>query len=60
MVDPLRRSAWCVLVSSLAFASMAALIKHLSVNMPTEMTVFFRNLFGLIALAPLLLRAMCS
>lgn len=56
MVDPLRRSAWCVLVSSLAFAGMAALIKHLSVNMPTEMTVFFRNLFGLIALLPLLLR----
>ena len=56
MIDPLRRSAWCVLVSSLAFAGMAALIKHLSVNMPTEMTVFFRNLFGLIALSPLLLR----
>lgn len=56
MVDPLRRSAWCVLVSSLAFAGMAALIKYLSVSMPNEMTVFFRNLFGLIALSPLLLR----
>lgn len=52
----LTRSAWCVLVSSLAFASMAGLIKHLAVSMPTEMTVFFRNIFGLIALAPLLLR----
>lgn len=55
--DNLRRSAWCVLVSSLAFASMAALIKHLAVDMPTEMMVFFRNGFGLLALAPLLLRS---
>jgi len=54
--DHLRRSAWCVLVSSLAFASVAALIKHLAVAMPTEMTVFFRNCFGLLALTPLLLR----
>lgn len=51
----LTRSAWYVLVSSLAFASMAGLIKHLAVAMPTEMTVFFRNFFGLLALAPLLL-----
>ena len=58
--DQLRRSAWCVLVSSLAFAFMAALIKHLAVAMPTEMMVFFRNLFGLVALAPLLLRGNAS
>ncbi|MBI3776005.1 MAG: DMT family transporter [Gammaproteobacteria bacterium] len=55
--DSLHRSAWCVLVSSLAFASMAAMIKHLAVAMPTEMMVFFRNGFGLLALAPLLLRS---
>jgi len=54
--DNFRRSAWCVLVSSLAFASMAAVIKHVAADMPTEMTVFFRNFFGLLALAPLLLR----
>lgn len=52
----LTQSAWYVLVSSLAFAAMAGLIKHLAVAMPTEMMVFFRNFFGLIALAPLLLR----
>ena len=54
--DHLQRSAWCVLGSSLAFASMAALIKHLAVAMPGEMLVFFRNFFGLLALTPLLLR----
>jgi drug/metabolite transporter (DMT)-like permease len=55
-VDPNRKSAYFVLVSSLAFASMAALIKFVSVSIPHEMTVFFRNFFGLVALTPLLFR----
>jgi drug/metabolite transporter (DMT)-like permease len=55
-VDANRKSAYFVLVSSLAFASMAALIKSVSVSIPHEMTVFFRNFFGLVALTPLLFR----
>ncbi len=51
-----RKSAYFVLVSSFAFASMAALIKWVSVDVPHEMTVFFRNFFGLVALTPLLFR----
>ncbi len=51
-----RKSAVYVLISSLAFASMAALIKSVSVAIPHEMTVFFRNFFGLVALTPLLFR----
>ena len=55
--EQLRRSAWCVLGSSLAFALMAAQVKHLANGMPIEMMVFFRNLFGLLALVPLLLHS---
>lgn len=58
--DHFHRSAWCVLVSSLAFAFMAAMIKHFAAAMPIEMMVFFRNVFGLIVLAPLLLRGRVS
>lgn len=35
---------------------MSALIKFVSVAIPHEMTVFFRNFFGLVALTPLLFR----
>ncbi len=38
-------------------ASMGAAIKWLSEGLPSEVIVFFRNLFGLLALLPLLVRA---
>jgi drug/metabolite transporter (DMT)-like permease len=50
------RGAGLVLVSSLAFASMGALVKHIAPMLPNEMLVFFRNLFGLIALMPFVYR----
>lgn len=56
LTDQDRRSAWCVLVSSFSFASMAAVIKFIGPDLPNEMVVFFRNFFGLVALTPLLLR----
>jgi drug/metabolite transporter (DMT)-like permease len=42
--------------SELMFASMAAVIKSVSVELPTAVIVCFRNLFGLAALMPLVLR----
>lgn len=56
MPDQTRRSLLYTLVSSLAFASMAAVIKAMAPVLPTEMTVFFRNSFGLLAILPLVLR----
>ncbi len=41
--------------AALMFAAMGATIKVISADLPTEMAVFFRNLFGLIALLPWLL-----
>lgn len=54
--DQTRRSLLYTLVSSLAFATMAAVIKAMAPVLPTEMTVFFRNFFGLLAILPLVLR----
>ena len=42
--------------STLAFAGMHTTIKHISDDVDTFMIVFFRNLFGLVALLPLFLR----
>ena len=53
--NPLRAALY-VLTSALLFALMGALIKYLSTRMPYEMVVFSRNLFGLLALLPWLLR----
>jgi drug/metabolite transporter (DMT)-like permease len=38
-------------------AAMGAIIKSVAEGLPNEMIVFFRNLFGLLALVPLLTRA---
>lgn len=38
--------------AALMFAAMGATIKVISAGLPTEMAVFFRNFFGLIALLP--------
>jgi drug/metabolite transporter (DMT)-like permease len=45
-----------VLASEALLAIMAAIIKHLSLGLPNEMLVFFRNLFGLVVIAPIALR----
>ena len=42
--------------STLAFSSMHATIKHVSGEIDTFMVVFFRNLFGFVALMPLFMR----
>ena len=51
-----RRAALFALSSALLFALMGGFIKYLSHQIPVEMVVFFRNLFGLLALSPLILR----
>ncbi|MEJ2509931.1 MAG: DMT family transporter, partial [Gammaproteobacteria bacterium] len=52
----LLRGALLVIAAELMFASMGAVIKGLSTDLPTEMLVFFRNAFGLLFLLPLLAR----
>lgn len=52
----LLRGALLVIAAELMFASMGAVIKGLSTDLPTEMLVFFRNAFGLLVLLPLLAR----
>lgn len=49
------RGALFILASEFLLASAGALIKWLATDVPNEMIVFFRNLFGLAALLPLLL-----
>ena len=51
------RGAFFIVASELSFALSAAIIKLVSVSLPNECIVFFRNLFGLAILAPLLLKA---
>ena len=50
------RGAFFIVASELSFALSAATIKLVSSSLPNESIVFFRNLFGLLILAPLLLR----
>ncbi len=50
------RGALLLTTSTLVFAAMGAVIKILAVELPNEMIVFFRNVMGLLALAPWLLR----
>ena len=44
-----------ILLSELFFASMGATVKVVSADLPNQMTVFMRNLFGLLLLLPLVL-----
>lgn len=44
------------IAAAFMFAAMGAAIKTASAHLPTEMVVFFRNFFGLLALLPWLLR----
>lgn len=50
------RGAFFIVASELSFALAAAIIKSISTSLPNESIVFFRNLFGLIILTPLLLK----
>lgn len=52
----LPRGAAYMLAAGLLFAATAAIIKNVSAQLPNEMVVFFRNLIGLAALAPWLVR----
>jgi drug/metabolite transporter (DMT)-like permease len=49
--------ALLILLSELFFASMGATVKAVTAGLSSEMTVFMRNLFGLIILLPLVWRS---
>ena len=51
------RGAFFIVASELSFAISAAIIKQVSLSLPSESIVFFRNLFGLLILTPLLFKA---
>lgn len=53
----LLRGAFFIVASELSFAFSAAIIKFTSDSLPNESIVFFRNLFGLAILLPLVLNA---
>ncbi|HYW92769.1 MAG TPA: DMT family transporter [Gammaproteobacteria bacterium] len=53
--DP-ARGALSVVLAAACFAAMGATIKVVSTDLPDTMVVFFRNLFGLLALVPWLVR----
>lgn len=55
MQTNLIRGALFIVLSELLLASMSAAVKVLSDTLPGEMLVFFRNLFGLMVLAPLIM-----
>ncbi|HEX2668479.1 MAG TPA: DMT family transporter [Gammaproteobacteria bacterium] len=50
------RGAVCIIGAAIAFSTMAALIRHLSGHIPDGVLVFWRSLFSLVFLTPLLLR----
>ena len=50
------RGAFFIVASEFSFALSAAIIKFTSDSLPSESIVFFRNLFGLAILLPLILR----
>ena len=53
---PFVRAAWLMLASTLSFGLMAVVIRLVSSRLGTAEIAFFRNLFGLLALLPLLWR----
>lgn len=53
--DPLKGALW-MFAASFFFASMNAIIRHVSVELHPFEIVFFRNFFGLLAMAPWLAR----
>ena len=57
MPNHLIQGALLILLGEALLAVMGALIKHLSQELPTELIVFYRNLFGLLLLLPIILRS---
>lgn len=55
--NKLLQGALLILLGEALLALMGAIIKHLSVDLSTEVIVFYRNLFGLILLIPILLNS---
>ncbi len=55
MANDLAKGAFYLLAGEFLLAVMAALIKYLAQDVPQEMLVFSRNLFGLLALLPIVL-----
>jgi len=54
--ENLRRGAAFMLVAALLFAGISAIIKYVAIAVPNGMVVFCRNLFGLVAFAPWIVR----
>lgn len=50
------RGAFYIIGSAMAFSTMAVLVRLLSARLPDSVLVFWRSLFALVFLAPLLLR----
>ncbi len=50
--------AGLIVASELLFASMGATVKAVSLDLPTEVVVFMRGMFGVLILMPVLLRRM--
>ncbi|MFT6154059.1 MAG: drug/metabolite transporter (DMT)-like permease [Bermanella sp.] len=55
--NKLLQGALLILLGEALLALMGAIIKHLSADLSTEVIVFYRNLFGLLLLLPILLTA---
>lgn len=55
-VSPLTQGAILIVLSELLIVTMSSAIKVVSLELPNEMLVFFRNLFGLLVLLPVLMR----
>lgn len=51
------QGALLILLGETLLAVMAAIIKHLSADLPSEVIVFFRNIFGLFMLVPILMHS---
>lgn len=54
--SPIVVAASFVILGELMFASMGVAVRLAAMELPTEVIVFFRNLIGLLLLAPFLLR----
>ena len=57
MPNHLIQGALLILLGEALLAIMGALIKHLSQELPTELIVFYRNLFGLLLLLPIVFKS---
>lgn len=57
MNQQIRLGAKYLLIGELLIALLAAMVRHLSVELSTDQIVFFRNFLGLLALLPLILRS---